>query len=372
MAKLKKIVICGGHLTPALAIIDELKTHKDVQLFFFGRKYATEGSKSLSVEFRIITQRGIKFYNIYTGRLQRKFTRFTIPSLFKIPIGFIQSFVFLILARPSLIVSFGGYLSTPVVFAGWLLGIRSITHEQALVAGLANRINSLFVEKIFLAWPAAQKHFDEKKSQVIGNPVRNSIFLQKANSAQIKNFLKKSSKLIYVTGGSLGSHFLNQLMFKSINNLRDFAILHQVGSTNFKNDLATAKKIKMVNYLAVDYVGDLDIGAVLNKASLVVSRAGANTIWELAILSKPAILIPLPIAAGGEQEANAAVLEKAGAAQVINQDDLNPVRLKKAIVEIAKNYQNCKNAAIAFSKTLPRDASKKLAGYIGSLTLYEE
>src|SRR3990167_7554123 len=106
---MKKVAICGGHLTPTLALIEELRKKKAIEIIFFGRKYATEGSKSLSAEYQTIKNLSIDFYPILAGRLQRKFTKYTIPALLKIPIGFLQSVVYLIKIRPSLVVSFGGY-----------------------------------------------------------------------------------------------------------------------------------------------------------------------------------------------------------------------------------------------------------------------
>src|SRR3990167_10163673 len=196
---MKKIVVCGGHLTPALALIEKFENDKNYKILFFGRKYATEGSKSLSAEYRVITQKGIHFWVIESCRLQRKFTRFTISSLLKIPLGFLESFIFLLFVRPSLIVSFGSYLSVPIVFSGWLLGIDTIAHEQSIVPGLATKINSIFAKKLFLSWPQTLSYFQKEKCQVIGNLVRKSLFKTNAKSRAVKQFLNKSKKLILIT-----------------------------------------------------------------------------------------------------------------------------------------------------------------------------
>ncbi len=161
---MKKIVICGGHLSPALALIGQLQKEKDLEIIFFGRKFATEGSANTSAEFKEINSQNLKFVNITAGRLSRKLTIPALISYLKIPLGFIQSFFNLLILRPKLIVSFGGYISPPVVFCGWLLGIDSICHEQPVVPGLANKINSLFVRKIFVSWPDTAKYFPENKT----------------------------------------------------------------------------------------------------------------------------------------------------------------------------------------------------------------
>ncbi len=357
---MKKIVITGGHLTPALATIEELAKSK-VEIVFFGRKHSTEGSKQISAEFQTITAKKIKFRVIIAGRIQRKFTNLTIIALFKIPLGFFHSFVYLLMERPSVVLSFGGYLSTPVIFAAWLLGIPSVTHEQSASAGFANKINSLFVEKIFVAWESSVKYLPKEKIEIIGNPVRQSVFAKLASTKKINDFISSKNKLIYITGGNQGSHFINNLVFKSAKILKDYKIIHQVGTVNFKGDHERAKSIKSKNYLWVDYLKSEDLGAILKKSSLVISRSGANIIWEIAALSKIALLIPLPISAGGEQQENARILEKAGTAKVLDQKKMNEATFIPEIKNIFQNYQKYSENATKLQKTLPNDAAKKLA-----------
>lgn len=361
---MKKIVICGGHLTPALALIEELESRKDLEIVFFGRKKTTAKSQNLSLEHETAKKHQIKFYNLTAGKLQRKFTRYTLLWLIKIPLGFAQSFIYLLLERPNLAVSFGGYLSTPVVFCAWLLGIGSITHEQASVPGLATRINSLFVKKIFLSWPQTQKYFDGDKTIVIGNLMRQSLAKGQKVDTKIANFLKKPQKLILITGGNLGSHFLNQLITKEQVDLKNYLVVHQLGTTNFGGDHQKAQSIKSPNYLAVPYLEGANHGAILERADLVICRAGANTIWELAAFAKPAIIVPLSVSSGNEQIKNAQILKDAGSALVLRQEELKGEKLISSISKIFQNYPQYKNKAVAFQKTLPTGASRKLAGYI--------
>ena len=357
---MKKILICGGHLSPAIALIEEFEIEKDIIINFIGRKYSTEGSSSVSQEFKIVTEKKIKFYCLTTGRFQRKFTRFTIPSLLKIPIGFLQSFIYLLSSRPNIVVSFGGYISCPVIMSAWLLGIKSITHEQSIVPCLANKINSIFVEKIYLSWQDSEKYFDKNKTKSIGNLIRKDIFASKAENNNIIKILKNSNKLIYVTGGNQGSHIINSLIFSSINIFKNFNLIHQVGATNFQGDLEKANKLKSKNYLPIDFTSSQNIGAILKKAEFIISRSGANTVWELAALAKPIIFIPLEIAASNEQYQNAEILERAGSAVIIEEKNLNTSNFKKELDTFVINLNAHKNAAEKFQKTIPRDASTKL------------
>lgn len=363
---MKKIVICGGHLTPAIALIEGLETKKDVKIIFFGRQFSMEGNRSPSAEFRVITKKNIQFVKITSGRLQRKFTRYTIPSFIKIPIGFIQSFFHLFIIRPDVVVSFGGYLSTPVVFSAWLLGVDSVTHEQASSPGLANRINSLFVRKVFLTWQKSKKYFNDDKCEVIGNLTRSSLFKIKASDQKIANFIKKNKKLIFITGGNQGSHFLNTLARDLVPRLQDFALLHQVGTANYKNDLEKSKKIKSTNYMCVDYINPQDIGAVYKAAQIILSRSGANTVWDIAILAKVAIFIPLPNSASAEQMANAKILEDALCAQILKQDTASPQNVEASIRNVFKNLKTYEANAKRFSAHLPKNALSKVVNFLNS------
>lgn len=362
-----KIVICGGHLTPALALLEELAKRRDLKVFFFGRKFATEGSSNLSAEYRSIKALNIPFINITTGRWQRKVTKYTLTSFIKIPIGFTQSLFYLIKTKPNLIISFGGYLSVPVVFTGWLVGIDSIGHEQSIVPGLATKINSLFAKKVFLTWPQTRHDFSDK-GEIIGNLTRKTIFQKRTRHREIQDFLDKKGRLIFITGGNQGSHFLNTLFIRLVPKLKDYLILHQVGTTNFQGDLDLAREVKSDNYLAQDWIDSQDFGAVLHRADLVISRSGANTVWDLANLAKVAILVPLPTSAGQEQLQNAQILQKAGSAIVLHQENVTEGNLLAAIEKFFKDGASYQKKAKEFAKTLPSQAVAKIMRFLQAYT----
>lgn len=364
---MKKIVICGGHLTPALALLGELEKRRDLKIFFFGRKFATEGSPNLSAEYRSILPRNIHFINITTGRWQRKFTKYTLTSLVKIPIGFLESLFYLLATRPNLIISFGGYLSVPVVFTGWLLGIDSIGHEQSIVPGLATKINSLFAKKVFLTWPKTGHYFDDK-GEVIGNLTRKAIFQKRTRHKKIQDFLDKKGKLIFITGGNQGSHFLNTKITSLLPKLKNYLIFHQVGTANFEKDQDLAKQIKRDNYFALTWLDSSDFGAVANRADLVISRSGANTVWDLANLAKVAILVPLSGSAAGEQLQNAQILQKAGSAIVLHQENTTEGNLLATIEKFFKDGASYQKKAKEFAKTLPSQAVAKIIRFLQAYT----
>jgi UDP-N-acetylglucosamine--N-acetylmuramyl-(pentapeptide) pyrophosphoryl-undecaprenol N-acetylglucosamine transferase len=390
--KKRHIALVGGHLTCALATISALRQKEPgIDLIFLGRKYPMEGDPSLSAEYQIIPKLGIKFLSMVTGRLQRRVTKYTICSLAKIPFGFFQSFWYLTREKPDVICSFGGYLSFPVVFAGWILGISSITHEQSVIPGLATKLNSLFVKKVAISWPQTKKYLKNKKIILTGNPIRKEIFRTQASDSKLKKFLNstlspKPYPLIYITGGNQGSHFINEAIGKILPKLlKKYFVIHQTGDSKIYNDYeelssqftlrrqsygasATVHSSQWVKrYFLTKYIDSADIGAVLARADLVISRAGANMVTELLALGKPAILIPLPWAAGSEQEANAQLLQEVGIGKVLSQEKITPQSLFQSIDEVTQNLFSFKKNALEAKKLVKPEAAEKLAGEVLNL-----
>jgi len=374
-----KVAITGGHLTCALATISALrKNDSGIEIVFFGRKHSMEGDASFSAEYKIIPKMGIKFLSIESGRIQRRFTKYTLSSLTKIPWGFLQSFYYIAREKPDVICSFGGYLSSPVVFAGWLFGIPSITHEQSVIPGLACKFNSLFVNKIAISWPQTRKYLKNNKVVLTGNPIRKEVFAVNPSDPKLKKFLdfashSKRHPLIYVTGGNQGSHFLNNTIKNILPKLlENYFVIHQTGDSKIYHDyedLVTSYKSQVLGgrYFVTKYIDSVDVGAVLNKADLVVSRAGANTVTELLALGKPAILIPLPWSGGKEQQENARIIQEVGIGQVLLQENLTPYSLVQSIDNAIANLKNFKKNVLKAKMLVKLDAAERLANEILNL-----
>jgi len=337
---MKKVVITGGHTTPAIALIERIKKEGGWEIYFFGRKYALEGLKEESFEFKSVSSLAeVRFIPLNTGRLQRRFSRHTIPSLLRVVRGFFSSFIWLVRIKPDLIVSFGGYLSVPVVIAGWLLRIPSLTHVQTSALCLADRINLHFVKKIAVSFPELLKDLPSDKAVFTGNPLREEIFWKEPREkSELFDQLKTVEKpLLLITGGKTGSKIINSTVKKILPQLRKrFFVLHQVG---LDRDI---KPEKRRNYLSVRFIDNKDIGWILNRVHLIVSRAGANSVLDFAALEKPAVLIPIPWTAANEQGKNAAFLEGLGLAEVINQKALNPKLLLETVLAVSSNIDRYK------------------------------
>lgn len=373
-----KIVIVGGHLAPALAIIERLP--KDTQILFVGRKYALEGDKAFSLEYQKITSLGIRFVNLTTGRLQRKFTKFTLLSLFKLPTGFLQALKVLVKYRPDVIVCFGGYVQVPVAAAAYVLHIPVITHEQTRKAGLANKLITPIAKTIYISWPESEAYFPKSKTILTGLPLRKEFFQKKYSPLLLGegmgevfgNQKSHSDKLIYITGGSLGAHAINALVEGTLTKLLEkFYIIHQTGDAREYCDYERLEKIKdrlpkylQDKYKLAKFIDPAAAAGIMNSADLVISRSGMNTVAELMYLEKPCLLIPLPHGQASEQLENAVSLKKHGTAVVLRQEELTPEILYSQIMQFVAKLDKEGNKTSQAKKLIKYDAAEKIVQLI--------
>ena len=347
--KKKKIIFTGGHHNSTLVIA--LATRKaGYQPVWIGHKFATRGSKSLSAEYQEVTKQEIPFLEIKTGRFYRQ----TNPlEYIKIALGFVQAFIYLLQQKPDLIFSSGGYISVPVVIAAWVLGIPSITHEQTVTAGWANKAIAPFVDQILLTHRSSSKNFPSGKTKVVGLPLRQELFDQNLK----KRF---SPKLLYITCGKQGSHIINQAVFPLIPELvKKYTIVHQTGSNTMTKDADKARRLKsslgkyQKRYHYAPYFFAQDAATYLQSAHLVVSRAGAHQTYELCLLNQRVVFIPIPWVSHNEQFLNAKLARRQTASLILEEKDLTPESLSQAIDKVSQKKT-------PQSSSLPLDAVDKI------------
>jgi UDP-N-acetylglucosamine--N-acetylmuramyl-(pentapeptide) pyrophosphoryl-undecaprenol N-acetylglucosamine transferase len=341
-SKVRRIILTGSHAgTTALAVTEELirRSGKRIiwDIYWIGTKRALEGKDIPTIESNVLPKAGVKFHQIVSGRIQRKFTLWTIPALFRIPIGFIHALKIIHKIKPHIILSFGGFASFPVVVVGWLLNIPIIVHEQTAIFGRANKLASMFSNKIALSRKSSLKYYPEGKSVVVGNPILENI-------TNIPPKLKmEQPPTVYITGGSRGSVNLNSLIENIIPKLlKLFHIVHQTGYLDF-NKYINIKKLlpenKKIRYEVYPVIDPMEVESVFKRADIIVSRAGANTVSEIIAAKRPAILIPLPFAYKNEQFENAKIAEKFGVAKVLMQNELNSKKLFSELIKIRNNWE---------------------------------
>lgn len=366
------IIFTGGHHNSALEVAKELAKQKpEIKIIWLGHKHTMSGDNSVSAEYKEVTESEIEFKDLKAGKFYKTFNPL---HWLRLPYGFIQSFFYLIKYKPKLVVSFGGYLAAPVVFAGWILQIPSVTHEQTVTSGLANHFIAKFAKKIFLTWESSAKYFNPEKTVVTGLPLRKEIF--SPNFSRVKPRLTPPcNPTIYITGGKQGSHIINMAIKDSLLKILPLAnIIHQTGSTTTTNDYNTLirsreqlpKELKS-RYEVKKYIGQNEIGEVFQKADLIISRAGAHITYELTALGKPVIFIPIPWSSHNEQTANAELLSSAGLARVIEQDELNGNLLYEEIKIMLKNLEEYKKAGEKTKEKIIFNATEKIVEEIDKI-----
>lgn len=348
MIETKKIIITGTHTTPALELIRQLKNDKNIdwKIYYIGRIYNSSLNDEPSIESKIIPQNAIRFYGILCGKFDRRWLPNTISGLPQIFSGFKRAYQIVKEIKPQQIVSFGGYVSVPVVIAAWLQKIPSITHEQTHTLSLSTRINALFCRYIALSYPIKT---DSDKYIVTGNLLRQEIFNKNSQYFENKKLNLKKYPLIYLTAGNQGSHHLNLTLKKLLPNLTSkFTVIHQCGS----KDLLAFRKLSKIfpNYFPQNYIESKDIGWIFHHSKIIISRAGANTIQEIAALNQNSIVIPLLVSQQNEQIKNAAWLQKKLPKNtiIIKDSELTPLSLEYSISKLI----NVKRKKLLFTSSL--------------------
>ena len=318
----------GGHVQPAVATLRALRRRAAVDAIWIGSSTGIERSAAEAL--------AIPFARIQTGKLRRYFSLQTPLDAVRIPIGTGQAYRILRRFRPDVVLSTGGFVSVPTVVAAWALGVPVLTHEQTAVTGLATRINARFADVIALSHAASVAKLGTTRGEVIvtGNPVRDELLHGDAERARLTFGLGEDLPIIYVTGGALGAHAINEAMRHALPHMLAFAqVIHQCGPESVNGDLTRLRQAAAAlpdtlraRYVLRETLRD-ELADVYAAATLVIGRAGAGTVSELAVLGKPSILIPLPGAGGDEQTANASTLATHHAAVLLPQSELTPERL---------------------------------------------
>lgn len=340
----------GGHLFPAVAAAQALRARQpDSEVLFIGtrRKIDTTSLESYGFASSSIHSYGLKGKSIVE----------LIKALVVLPVSLIQATVCILKFRPDVALGVGGYVTGPVMLAAKLLRVPTIIHEQNSVPGLANRKLGKLVDRICISLPGSERFFEKTKTLLTGNPVRQNIL--KLSQSQKE---KTGPLTLLVLGGSQGAHALNAMVTEAFceygkEHLRDVSVIHQTGQADAqwveKCYQDAGLKAKVAPFFQ-------DMSEVYAEADLLVSRAGATTLTELAVLGKPAILVPYPHAADDHQKKNAAYYVDGGGALQYSEQELNGKVLSDILQDI---FTDCSRLAAmgAAMRTLGMpDAAEKI------------
>lgn len=335
----------GGHIYPLVAVAEELQ------------KQAVQTGAVLDMQFigddgfaeDVVATIGIKFKKILSPKWRRYASADNLIDVFKAPLGFIQSLFYLWLYMPDLVFSKGGYDSFLPSLATRIFMIPVVIHESDVVPGKTNLWVGKWAKKIFVAFDGARAYFKNEKTELAGNPLRSGVLNLVGREQALSAFSLDSAKpTVLITGASQGANIINQTLLLSLAELaKKFQVIHQCGPKNYdqvnlqvlsivEEGKNTYGKLIAENYRLYPVFDLQQMAWAYSAADIVVSRAGAGTIFEVAAVGKPSILIPLKGSAGDHQLANAREFAKFGAI-VIEEDNLTPHIL---INEIENVYEN--------------------------------
>lgn len=372
----------GGHLYPILAAAREIKRMAeeerilDIQLFYFGPERIA--SEALSAE-------DIIFSRISAGKMRRYFSLWNLTDFFKVALGIIQALWKMFLVMPDMVFAKGGYGSFPTLLAARIYRLPVMMHESDAIPGRVNQWAGKWAARSAISFASAAKYFPEERTALTGIPIRRQILGGNSEEAREAFGIFSSRPVVFIMGGSQGSRIINQTVVQILKELLgQYEIIHQVGENNFEDmRLETAPILEnkaspafagrpreKAYYHLVSFLDENKMRSAYFLADLVVSRAGATSIFEIAARGKPSILIPLKNSAQDHQRANAYEYARHGAAVVIEEDNLTPSVLLHEIQTLIADSERLKRmgeSARAFSRP---DAAETIAREILTLGLH--
>jgi UDP-N-acetylglucosamine--N-acetylmuramyl-(pentapeptide) pyrophosphoryl-undecaprenol N-acetylglucosamine transferase len=330
--KRTKIIFTGGgtagHVTPNMALIETFLQQGYDPVYI--------GSYS-GIEKTMIQNMGIPYYPIDSGKLRRhwSFKHFTEP--FHILRGILQAFLLLGRLKPNVVFSKGGFVSFPVVFSAWLRGIPVIVHESDMSPGLANRLAFPFAHKICVNFPQTLKYFkDRTQVHVTGTPIRQSLLQGNRDKGFAWTNLKDNKPVVMLIGGSLGSQKLNKVFREILPQiLNQYHVIHICGKNNLDPSLQ-----KLEGYCQFEFVNQ-ELGDLFAISDMVISRSGANALYELLSLGKPHLLVPLSKQASrGDQIENANYFANLGVSHVLDDEQVTSKNMLQGIETVMSQKED--------------------------------
>lgn len=362
-----KVILCGGgsggHFYPLIAIAESLRELIREKKLLQAKIYYLAPSP---YNAGILFDHEIEFVKIRAGKIRRYFSIQNIIDAFKAGFGFIEALFKVYSIYPDIIISKGGFMSLPVVFAGKILGIPVLIHESDSVPGRANLFASKFAKKIAVSFPEAIEYFDKEKTAFTGNPIRHEIIVPLKEGAYEYLGLDESSPVIFIMGGSLGAKKINDTILSALPSLlKKYQVIHQTGAQNYVETKQTSEIILGDSALAsryhpFDYMNSLALRMAAGVSSVIISRGG-STIFEIAVWGIPSIIIPITDSNGDHQRKNSYNYARSGGAIVIEENNLTPEILSAEIENILtypERIERMKKGALSFGKT---DAAHKIA-----------
>jgi len=367
----------GGHIYPALAVATELQDKYNADILYLGSDDGLEAD--------LVPAAGFRMAVVKAGKLRRYISWRTFKGIGRVPVGMVQAVGLVHKFRPQVAFTSGGYVAVPAGLAAKLNGVPLLMHQQDVPPNLSNRLIAPLATSISVAFAESVRYFPARKTLQLGNPVRQEILDAcqiTPQQARTELGFAPEVPLLLVTGGSQGARRLNQVTVKALPELlKDCQVLQISGNNLFAETQALSDEVlanvdatDRQRYRLVPYMSD-EMPMALQAAELVICRAGAATLSELAVLGKPSIVVPLPPAIGGSpQEINAETFGKKQAAEVIRNADLEPevlVEHVRYLITSPTSLLSMAKAVRSFAKpTATEDIVKTIVKLADGVTVY--
>ncbi|MEK7598530.1 MAG: undecaprenyldiphospho-muramoylpentapeptide beta-N-acetylglucosaminyltransferase [Patescibacteria group bacterium] len=355
----------GGHIVPLINVANKIREKfPDAEFVFIGSKG--------KMEEEFMSREGIPTENISVGKMRRYFAFANFIDFFKVIAGVFHALWYLLVHMPDAIFSKGGYASFPVVLVGWLYRIPIMIHESDSVPGVTNSILSKFATRIAVSYPSAEKEFPASQVVLTGNPLQPDINQGDAARIRAKFSLLESKRTIFVMGGSQGSRIINIKIVNILPQLlHKYQVIHQTGEKNFEEVKHKAGELGIKagreGYHIFPFIG-AELKDVFAVADLVITRAGANSLSEVAANAKPSIVIPIESSANNHQRMNAYALAKIGGCVVLEETNLGEHVLLNKINEIMESAELQKKLSENIKTFYHADAAEKITeGILGMM-----
>jgi UDP-N-acetylglucosamine--N-acetylmuramyl-(pentapeptide) pyrophosphoryl-undecaprenol N-acetylglucosamine transferase len=349
----------GGHVYPAIAIAEEVLARPGGEVLFVGT--------AQGIEARVVPAAGYRLETLAVSGLKRMKPADMFRGAARLPVALGRSMQIVRRFRPDAVLGVGGYASGPVVLAAALLRVPTAIHEQNSVPGMTNRILARLARTIFVAFEEAARRFAPRPSQLVGNPVRRKIIDALAGPPLSPD----RASTVLIVGGSQGARAVNELVLEAAAHLAKDArlprLLHQTGAADAAacedryRKLGVGDRVSVVPFIE-------DMAGAYASASSVIGRAGALTLAELAIVGKPAILIPLPTAADDHQTRNAQAFADAGAAIVLNQRETDGAKLAAALAGLLADPKRMADMSGAMGRLARPAAARAIVDRLEAMT----
>jgi UDP-N-acetylglucosamine--N-acetylmuramyl-(pentapeptide) pyrophosphoryl-undecaprenol N-acetylglucosamine transferase len=354
----------GGHFYPLIAVAEVLERYpKKPDLYYMGPS---------PYDLEALRKHGITFISCPAGKLRLYPSIQNFFDLFRNFFGIFVAVYKLFIIYPDVIFSKGGYTSVPVLLAARFLRIPVVIHESDSVPGRANNLAKKFARYIAISYDDAVQYFDKNKTALTGIPIRAS--LKNSSTDPFTEIgIPNDLPLIYVTGGSSGAERLNNLIISCLAELLPrYRVFHQVGKGKQEEIVLTTKSlIQDTNLQGHYYVQEIMppemVNSILNAASLIITRAGSTTLFEIAIHGKPSIVIPIPEDISRDQRSNAYAYARSGAAAVLEEHNLTKALLLAEIEAIIGNREQWQKMSAAAASFTTVDAADKIADILVSI-----